>query len=112
MELHPISFNDHEPLLLMCAGKADSPIKGLGLLRFSHGDARSDCMKDWLARWCGCHVALLLKILRPQFTEHRSRRFCQIVANGDGFCGVVIDRFWQQPIARLRFSKTLVRWRL
>jgi MerR family mercuric resistance operon transcriptional regulator len=26
MELHPISFNDHEPLLLMCAGKPDAPI--------------------------------------------------------------------------------------
>jgi len=60
MELHPISFNDHKPLLLMCAGKADSPIKGLGLLRISHGDARNDCMKDWLARWCGCHVVLFL----------------------------------------------------
>ena len=35
MELHPISFNDHKVLLLMCAGKADSPIKGLSLLRIS-----------------------------------------------------------------------------
>lgn len=58
MELYPISFNDHKPLLLMRTGKADSPIKGLGLLRISHGDARSDCVKDWLARWCGWHVVL------------------------------------------------------
>src|SRR5690348_4914211 len=60
MELHPISFNYHKPLLLMCAGKADSPIKGLGLLRIAHGDTRNDCMNDWLARWCGCHVVLFL----------------------------------------------------
>jgi hypothetical protein len=64
MELHPISFNDHKPLLLMCAGKADSPIKGLGLFRISHGDTRSDCMKCWLARWCGCHVVLFLSYLQ------------------------------------------------
>jgi hypothetical protein len=64
MELHPISFNDHEPLLLMCAGKAESPIKGLGLLGISYGDARNDCMKDWLARWCGCHAMLFISYLQ------------------------------------------------
>ena len=69
MELHPISFNDHKPLLLMCAGKADSPIKGLGLLRISHGDARNDCMKDWLACWCGCHVVLFLSYLQKDKGE-------------------------------------------
>jgi len=69
MELHPISFNDHKSLLLMCAGKADSPIKGLGLLRISHGDARNDCMKDWLARWCGCHVVLFLSYLQKDNGE-------------------------------------------
>jgi hypothetical protein len=68
MELHPISFND-KSLLLMCAGKADSLIKGLGLLRISHGDARNDCMKDWLARWRGCHVALFLSYLEKDKGE-------------------------------------------
>ena len=69
MELHPISFNDHKSLLLMCAGKADSPIKGLGLLRISHGDARNDCKKDWLACWCGCHVVLFRSYLQKDKGE-------------------------------------------
>jgi hypothetical protein len=28
------------------------------------GDARNDCMKDWLARWCGCHAVLFLSYLQ------------------------------------------------
>jgi hypothetical protein len=28
------------------------------------GDARNDCMKDWLARWCGCHAMLFLSYLQ------------------------------------------------
>jgi len=64
MELHSISFNDHKPLILMCAGKANSLIKGQGLLGFSHGEARSDCVKDWPARWCGWHVMLFLSRLQ------------------------------------------------
>jgi hypothetical protein len=63
MELHPISFNDHKPLLLMRAGKADSPIESLSLFRIPHGDGRNDGMKDWLTRWCGCHVVLFLSYL-------------------------------------------------
>jgi hypothetical protein len=64
MELHSISLNDHKPLLVMCAGKANSLIKGQGLPRISHGEARSDCMKDWPARWSGCHVMLFLSRLQ------------------------------------------------
>ena len=47
----------------MRAGKANSPIKGLGLLRISQGDAWNDSMNDWLACWCGCHAVLFLSYL-------------------------------------------------
>jgi hypothetical protein len=64
MQLHPVSFNDHEPLLLMRAGKANSLIKGPSLLRISHLEARRDCVKDWLAGWCGRHLVLFLSSFR------------------------------------------------
>jgi hypothetical protein len=64
MELHCVSLNDHKPLLLKCAGKANSFIKGQGLLRISHGEARSDRVKDWPTRWCVCHVMLFLSRLQ------------------------------------------------
>jgi hypothetical protein len=63
MKLYPISLNDHKPLLLMCAGEANSLIEGQGFVRISHLKARSDCMKDWPARWCACHVMPFLSHL-------------------------------------------------
>jgi hypothetical protein len=75
MELHSISFNDHKPLLLMYAGKANSLIKGQSLLRISHGEARSDCMKDWPARWCGFHVMLFLSRLQRKLARTPERIF-------------------------------------